>query len=439
MNCFGRVITLASILGLSAAPVWAQQEKTVVFQNGLNEYQGTQDTFVMSGDRDRNTNFENNPDGNRFQLEWDGRDRGGRNIALFKFDDLTGEGPNQIPPDAEIVSAVLETTVANNGSGNQSSSIHNLLVEWDQETATFNNVFGDTEMGADPEVGVYVSETFVTAQHSPSNTGQTWKVDLKELVQDIVNGSPNNGFAIIPNSDATNGFGHVSSEAPRLESETVLTIQTTGGTFAFEEGENGYTGVRDAWIGNDGNQYFRNFGDQNLLALSRDAADDVSLGLLRFDNIIGSGVNQVPPMSTVMEANLRLWAREGGDEAIFVNEILPFETEILGVEINTLFDEATVTFENFVEDGVYPQPGVEMSEVPIQAVIPEGFTPIDIDVTDSVRKWVMDEAPNYGWLLEPSSDDDISLTAKEGGDGFGPPKLVVTYLSDTRVGDFMLY
>lgn len=417
---------------------WAQ-ERTLEFQNGLNGYNGTEDSFVMSGNPERNTNFENNPDGNRYQIEWDGSDSGGRNIALFKFNDLFGDGPNQVPLGAQIISAELHTVVTNAGAPNQSSMASNLLLEWDQETVTFSNLFGALGTYEDPFPGQQVSELSVQLFHDPAGVGQIWVGDITELVQELSDGLPNNGFAIIPSEESTNGFGHLSSETPISEPVTRLTVEATSGTYIFENGVNEYDGVRDAWIGNNGDRYFTNYGNAQSVQIERNAEDNVELGLLRFDDIFGTGESQIPNGGTILSAYLTLWVQEGGEDVVYVDDILPHNSEVLGVEIDTFFDEGSVTFETFVEDGVYPQYGVEIAEEPAAQFQPEPFSTVDIDVTSSLQKWSSGEMPNYGWLLEATSGAAVNLSAVESGEGFGPPKLVVTFIAETMIDDFMIY
>lgn len=421
-----------------AGPAFAQ-ERTLVFQNGLNGYGGTDDAFVMSGNPERNTNFENNPDGNRFQIEWDGSDSGGRNIALFKFNGLFGDGPSQVPPGAQIIQAELQTVVTNAASSNQTSMISNLLVEWDEDTVTFNSIFDGLGTFEDPLAGRHVSELSVRVFHDPSGVGEVWSGDITDLVQELSDGLPNNGFAIVPAENSTNGFGHLSSETPISEPITRLTVEATSGTYTFENGLNGYEGVKDTWIGNNNNRYFTNYGANQTIQLERNSEDDVELGLLRFDDIIGAAENQIPEGGTVQSALLTMWVQDGGNAVVYVDEILPHNSEVLGVEIDTFFDEDSVTFETFVEDGVYPQFGVEIGEEPVAQFQPEAFSTVEIDVTSSLQKWTSGQAPNYGWLFEATSGAPVNLSAVEGGDSFGPPKLVVTFISETSIEEFMIY
>ncbi len=437
MKRYAISILFAAVVTMS--PSWAQQ-RTLEFQNGFNGYEGTEDAFVMSGAPDQNTNFQSHPEGNRFQTEWDGSDSGGRNLGLFKFNQLFGDGPNQVPLGAQIVSARLETIVANAGSSSQASTISNLLLEWDQETVTFNRLFnGGLGSFEDPLPGSHVSETSVRVFHAPAGVGGVWSGDITELVQEWSDGLENNGFVIVPDENSTNGFGHLSSETPISEPITRLTVEAASGRYVFENGVNGYDGVKDTWVGNNNNRYFTNYGSNQTMQLERNSEDDVELGLLRFDDMIGIGANQIPEGDSITSAQLTLWVQDGGNAVVYVNEILPHNSEVLGVEIDTFFDEDSVTFETFVEDGVYPQFGVEIGEEPVAQFTPEAFSTVDIDVTPSLQKWSSGQAPNYGWLFEATSGAPVNLSASEGGERFGPPKLVVTFIAETSIDEFMIY
>lgn len=421
-----------ALLAAAAAPA---QERALVFQNGLGGYAGCEDCYVQSGRPDRNTNYKNHPDGNLYEFEWDGLDAGGRNYALIKFGGIVGEEPGQIPPGARIVEAVLETTVSNDGSAGDFSSIYNLLAEWNQETATFHEVFPGLPETEEPGIGDFLSETSVLAPHNPNRAGEAWRVDIAPLIQEIVDGLPNNGMVVIPSDNVTNGFGHYSSETPLSDPDLSLTVETANAAYTFKDGENGYRGLRDAWIGNNGDRYVSNYGGGELVEVERNAIDDVRLGLIRFDGIFGSGGEFVPPGADIRRASLNLWVQRGSDRPVLVSEILPFEKEVLGVTVNTRFNERAVTYENFVEDGVYPQSGHEIAASSVARFVPESFTRAEIDVTESVRRWA-GGAENLGWVLEASGNELVEIAAKEGGAGIGPPKLTVTFIAETSVSSF---
>lgn len=431
----------AALFLLFAIPlaVSTQVERTLIFQQGFNGYEGTEDTFVQSGNPDQNNNAENNSAGPADEIEWDGSDAGGRNIALFKFNDFVGDGPNQVPPVAEIVSAVFSTFVTNESSEGNQSVIRNLLVEWDEQTVTYNSIFPGVPVGEDPTPGEFTSETSVVAPHSPSTVGEEWSADITELVQEIVNGLPNNGFAVVPTAASTNGFGHLASEATLVDARATLTVETADGPVTFKQGENGYEGLKDAWIGNEGDRFFTNYGMDGQIQLELDSPEDAEFGLIRFDDIFGGAEGQIMPGTEIVSANLSLYVVDTGD-LVFVNEILPHTETVGDIEVDTFFEENDVTFENFVSDGFFPQFGVEIGTDPVAEFTPGSTGMTDIDVTGSLQKWSAGELDNYGWLLEPTTDNGIGIIAKDGSQAFGPPKLTVTYLADeASVAEYGLY
>ena len=55
----------------------------------------------------------------------------GQNAMLLRFDDLFGNGPNQIPFGSKITSASLRIGQHSGGAGAASASLHRMLVRWD--------------------------------------------------------------------------------------------------------------------------------------------------------------------------------------------------------------------------------------------------------------------------------------------------------------------
>lgn len=413
--CLSGVLLLASVTSVQA------QETTVVFQQGVNGYEGLSDLFIRSGGPD------NNYEG-RAEWEWDGED-GGVNFALFRFDDIIGTGENQIPPEAEIIHAELQTFISNSGSSDQFSTIYNLLVDWDPDTVTYNSIFG-----GEPVAGThFAAEPSLQVFHD--SAGNPWFADLTAHIQAFVDGMENKGFVIVPDVLQTNGFGHVASEAGEFGA-TSLTVETPGKTYNFEFGKDGYEGLQDAWVGNEDEDFITPFGEDVILDIDNNAVDDVRFGLIRFDNIFGDGPNQIPMGTEIISAQLKVVIVDTGSNPM-VREILPHTAEFQGIQINTFFDEKTVTFENFVDDGFFPQIDVEVG-AEVVAEIDGGLAGAqEVDVTSSVQKWSDGELENYGWILEPGGSGGVNMVAKEAA--LRTPKLVVTYTGGTSVEDYQLY
>ncbi len=398
------------------------QEQTITFQQGVNGYTGLSDVFVRSGVPD--DNFEG-----RAEFEWDGQD-GGVNYGLIWFQDIIGTGANQIPPNSEIVSAELQTFISNSGSSSQFSNFFNLLVEWDPETVTFNSIFGE-----EPVAGThFAAEPTIQVFHE--SAGNPFFVDLTTHVQAFVDGMANNGFVAVPDVAQSNGFGHVASEASELGA-TSLTVETPNGTFEFVQGQNGYEGLKDAWIGNEEEDLFTNFGTDVIIDID-DSGDftDVRFGLVRFEDIFGDGENQIPMGTEITSAQSRFVIVDPGSDPI-LREVLPHTEEFGGLTIDTRWVEEEVTFENFVADGFFTQLGVEVAEEQVTQFSGESGIQ-EVDVTSSLQKWSTGELENLGWILEPGGSGGVNIVTKEAAEK--TPKLVVTFIGgETAVTSWSIY
>src|SRR5205814_665584 len=77
----------------------------------------------------------------------------------------------------------------------------------------------------------------------------------------------------------------------------------------FREGQGGYTGAHDTQIRQD--QPTTAFGTTTILKVNSDdntaAGDQPVQGLVRFDNLIGTGAGQIPAGASIASAKLILW------------------------------------------------------------------------------------------------------------------------------------
>ncbi len=141
------------ILGLSAhdgqllrvnqaqvtADILVGSKLQTTFRQGAGGYTGTSDTMVLqSSPGARN--------GNAATLSVDGDDPSGSGQStqtLLRFDGIFGDGKGQVPLGAEIVSATLELTTTDKGTG---ASLHRLLTSW-TENDTWSAFGGDGIQG----------------------------------------------------------------------------------------------------------------------------------------------------------------------------------------------------------------------------------------------------------------------------------------------------
>jgi len=128
----------------TAAPV------SVTFQDGVAGYTGTQDTWLAEA-------AVSTVNGAVADWRWDTDDPSGSGFdayGLIRFDGIFGSGAGQIPPGSVISMATLHLTVWNSGVA-PAGAVHEVLADWSEATATWNNFGGDP--GVDPtEYGALV-------------------------------------------------------------------------------------------------------------------------------------------------------------------------------------------------------------------------------------------------------------------------------------------
>jgi hypothetical protein len=203
--------------------------QTVTFQNGLNGYAGTADTFLRQ--QASTTNYGADP-----SLRWDTEESGASTpiYSLIRFDNIFGTGSNQIPPHAQINSATLTYTIGGDSSPEGSeASLHELRVAFNESQVTYANFGGDAGVQSDE----YISAPVATVT-SPS-VG-TYSVNVLSSLQAWV-GDPtqNLGWIIVPTG--SDGVRARSSEYSTSTERPKLTVHYVDGCTADSDGD----GVND--------------------------------------------------------------------------------------------------------------------------------------------------------------------------------------------------
>lgn len=201
--------TLAgSAFGVSSAA-------TLTFQQGLNGYTGTSDTTLKSsapavvadpGD-----------------ASIDASDDGSPNHVLLRFDDVFGASDGQIRPSDAIVHAQLQLSIQSEGSG---IMFHDMLVPWDQATATWNSFTGGIQTdGIEAAAAAFASIGANTGD--PNIPEGLFTVDVTASLQALRSGAlPGYGWALLPfMPNGTNGVDFVSSELLPVELRPLLTVE----------------------------------------------------------------------------------------------------------------------------------------------------------------------------------------------------------------------
>jgi hypothetical protein len=190
--------------------VAAPTPTTVTFQQGVDGYSGTVDTYIRQADPSAPH------DGLLF--EWDGSDPGtNENFGLIRFDDIFGTDAGQIPPGAVIQSATLAYYVYGTGS---SANVNEVLIDW-SENVTYNGFGGDAGVQTD-EYGTFAGSASGTPDGAHS-------IDVTDsLVAWTGDQTSNHGWIFRPTGN--DGVEVRSSEHGTVGQRPLLTVEYTNPT-----------------------------------------------------------------------------------------------------------------------------------------------------------------------------------------------------------------
>ncbi len=202
----GTVIFLGALcLVLVLGTLAHAQDGIYEFQQEVNGYEGTYDTFFQTGVPDAVHGFDET-------WEWDDSDANGVNYGFIRFEDIVGTGVNQIPPNSIVQLAQLDLVVDDEGG---SADIHELLIPFDDASDLID--FGD---GVAPRAGEDYAASAIAFCPGSSNEGDILKIDMTDAIQNIVNGGTNYGWIFIPVS----GGGHGVISSYGSENQPKLTV-----------------------------------------------------------------------------------------------------------------------------------------------------------------------------------------------------------------------
>jgi len=357
--------------------------------------------------------------------------------VLLRFDNLIGTNPNQIPPGAIIVSADLNLNIINSGNGGR---FHRMLIPWDGTNSTwdtFSDGFGDNGVYADDitaraeydsQLGVSIVDPNIgTVTGGTTGTGNI-TIGVTPDIQAWANGNANYGWFMHGWNQLTDGTGFSPSEDPTLANRPRLRVYWlpagTAGT-SFSYGVNNYTNTYDAEI----LQATPDVNTATGATIWSDANDvgqaDQTEALIQFDNIIGTGANQVPPNAHIEVAMLNLASVNSsaamGDGGQFFALLQPWQ------DTNTTWNSWGVN--GIQTDGVQAAttPTATAGSPSLNPNVQGGFHAFE--VTPDVQNWASGTLPNYGWAIIPWSggSDGWGIATSEDANVTNHPQLVVYY------------
>ncbi len=191
----------------------------------------------------------------------------------------------------------------------------------------------------------------------------------------------------------------------------VLPATVEANEISFQIGVNGYAATVDTYI----MQAEPAVEHGALESVEWDTDDppttsQYKYALIRFDNIFGSALDQIPVGAVIQSAVLTYTVWNSGNQA--------------NVHEATVGWSEDVTWDDFGSDT-----GVQADEYGnFVATAPGDSTgAYSIDVTASLSAWAVDPSANRGWIFRPTSPDGVDIWSSESASVGNRPKLVVNY------------
>jgi hypothetical protein len=235
---------------------------TVSFQNGIGTYTGTYDRKIderpdpaapaapLTYDGSTQTQyFLDGYNGTSNPTSPDGQ-------AMIKFNNIIGNGPGQIPPNAYILSAELQVTTSTSGNAQSAGpwGVAQLLQPFDSNTTyfgSFNCGCALTSRGPWFEDG-YTERPL--AGFGSNWQGEVTSNNITSMVQNWVNDSTKNHGLVIQTGNprgTDDGWGVLSTGHPLPERRPRLSVTYTTNPMevnSFQRGVAGYTGDTMAYV-----------------------------------------------------------------------------------------------------------------------------------------------------------------------------------------------
>jgi len=327
-------------------------------------------------------------------MDWPDGGTPNESQVLLRFDDFVGTNFWQVPSNATVVAAELLINVNNTGDG---ARFHRMLIPWDADNDTWNSL-GDGVQQDDVESrSVYESQLGVEDGSGATGVGLI-SVGVTADVQAWVNGETNHGWVMKGWPLRTDGTAFSPSEAPNVWLRPrlrVFWLPAAHATASFQQGVGGYTGTQDANL----QQHNPDLNFATAASIGVDFADaggtNTTQGLVWFQDIIGTGANQVPPGALIHAAVLELFSTGPdamGDGGAFHALLQPW-------------NPATTTWNTWL-DGVQAD-GIEAAITPTAVAGDPSLNP-DVQgtlnsflVTSDVQAWASGFRTNYGWAILP--------------------------------------
>ncbi|MBL8826877.1 MAG: hypothetical protein JNM18_07800, partial [Planctomycetaceae bacterium] len=232
-------------------------------------------------------------------------------------------------------------------------------------------------------------------------------------------------FTTNSSGDATISNQTLVASLNQGEWVSFITTDTTGAIsseiaaaqFSWQEGTSSYTGTQDTFISST--QASTSYGTQTSTHMDlSDATYGVTQTLLRFDNLFGTGTNQIPLGSVILSARLVVnTTNAAASTTISMHRMLANWTEASTYNSMT----GGVTYDN-VES-------LSAADASFTAPTVTGLFTIS-GLEAAVQSW-SNGATNYGWVFATNSTDSWQFSSSEDGTVANRPELIIEYAAPT--------
>jgi hypothetical protein len=173
-------IVLLNVIGFGLAA--DASALTLTYQDGDGgAYSDTQGTMIFA-------NLPSNNHGSDADIGLAGSFIGS---GLVSFDDIIGPNSGQVGLGSAIVEAILTVTVGNSSA--LTFTAHQLLVDWDENTLTWNTLGGSPGPDGGIDYVTAAADSFVPSGTAPF----TFDIDVTSIVQAWADGDANYGILLL--------------------------------------------------------------------------------------------------------------------------------------------------------------------------------------------------------------------------------------------------
>ncbi len=372
------------------------------------------------------------------------------NPGLIQFDDIFGGGSGQVPASGVTIESAKLRVHQYNQYGNltsQTVDLYPMLTSWDRATATWSYRAHDGSVptaywggGSVATDGPIADVDYDMSIHSAvditgASNGEWVELDVTDIVRAWHEGTlPNNG--IIGFADGTYDgicarsmtYGTLS---PILEIDYAESSSST--TLNFQEGQDGYNSTVCSTI--EGSNPLSRINDWRLYGFGIPEASQASPGLIRFDDIMGTSLKQIPATgATIESAVLHLYLEGAWGIAPQILTAYPLLKDWSRDDVTwsyRAYDGSSPTAywgsTSTATDG--PIAGVDYEDTLFATADFEGVpvdTWISIDVTEILQAWYDGTLENHGLVLFGDNTYD-GLYVRSAGQGTLSPRLEVTF------------